>query len=201
MDQVINFEFESKAIRVVTDETTGEPMWVAQDICEILEYKEVSKTVAKLDDDEKGTKKILTLGGEQEMMCITESGLYALIIRSNKPEAKPFKRWVTHEVLPSIRKTGQYSVSNENVDIPKILQLSDSQLSYLLDKVSSELTYAIETIEVLSDVIFERTREGMVFYRSVEKSASRLKGYKNNVDEINNILFKNKVTFSCEGEK
>lgn len=201
MNKVINFEFESKEIRVVTDETTGEPLWVANDICDVLGYKNSRDALAKLDDDERRSSEFMTPGGLQELNTINESGLYALIIRSNKPEAKPFKRWITHEVLPSIRKTGQYSVSNENVDIPKILQLSDSQLSYLLDKVSSELTYAIETIEVLSDVIFERTRDGMVFYRSVEKSSSRLKGYKNNVDEINNILFKNKVTFSCEGEK
>ena len=63
----------------------------AKDICDALEYKEVSKTLSKLDDDEKGTKRILTPGGEQKMSVINESGLDTLILRSNKPEAKKFK--------------------------------------------------------------------------------------------------------------
>lgn len=63
-----------------------------------------------LDDDEKGVRKVYTLGGEQELLTVNEPGLYTLIIRSNKPEAKNFKRWITHEVLPSIRKTGKYEV-------------------------------------------------------------------------------------------
>lgn len=112
MSKIIPFSYGDNLIRVVNDEETGEPLWVAKDVCAVLEYKEVSKTVAKLDDEEKGTKKIRTLGGEQEMMCITESGLYTLILRSNKPEAKPFKRWVTHDVLPTIRKTGSYGTPN-----------------------------------------------------------------------------------------
>lgn len=179
MNQVVNFEFESKAIRVVTDETTGEPLWVAQDICEILEYKEVSKTVAKLDDDEKGTKKILTLGGEQEMMCITESGLYTLIIRSNKPEAKPFKRWVTHEVLPSIRKTGQYSVSNENQIDTQSLESKESKISalendHLFSQIDLELEHAQDIIVIVSDLI-NLSRETQRNVIALHKSHDRIK--------------------------
>jgi len=118
MNNIIPFNYGDNLIRVVNDETSKEPLWVAKDICAVLEYKEVSKTLSKLDDDEKGTKRIRTLGGEQEMMCVTESGLYTLILRSNKPEAKPFKRWVTHEVLPTIRKTGSYG---ENSDVAQII--------------------------------------------------------------------------------
>jgi prophage antirepressor-like protein len=73
------------------------------------EYKEVSRTLAKLDDDEKLTRQFVVSGQNRNMLCITESGLYTLILRSDKPEEKPFKRWVTHEVLPMIRKTGSYS--------------------------------------------------------------------------------------------
>lgn len=107
-NKIIPFNYGDNLIRVVNDEETGEQLWVAKDVCKVLEYKDVSMTLSKLDEDEKGTKKICTLGGDQNMMCVTESGLYTLILRSNKPEAKPFKRWVTHEVLPTIRKTGSY---------------------------------------------------------------------------------------------
>jgi len=113
MNNIIPFNYGDNLIRVVNDETSKEPLWVAKDICAVLEYKEVSKTLSKLDDDEKGTKRIRTLGGEQEMMCVTESGLYTLILRSNKPEAKPFKRWVTHEVLPTIGLRGKHGLNIE----------------------------------------------------------------------------------------
>lgn len=86
----------------------GNPWFVAKDVCDCLELTDVSKTISLLDDDEKGTNSIRTLGGDQKMLTINESGLYSLILRSRKPEAKAFKRWITHEVLPSIRKTGGY---------------------------------------------------------------------------------------------
>lgn len=129
MNQIIPFNYGDNLIRVVNDETSNEPLWVAKDVCAVLEYKEVSKTLSKLDDDEKGTKRIRTLGGEQEMMCVTESGLYTLILRSNKPEAKPFKRWVTHEVLPTIRKTGSYG---QNEDLAQIIPV----LTKIMDGMS-----------------------------------------------------------------
>lgn len=84
----------------------GNPWFVAKDVCDCLEIGDVSKTVSYLDEDEKGTTTNRTLGGDQRMLTINESGLYSLILRSRKPEAKAFKRWITHEVLPSIRKTG-----------------------------------------------------------------------------------------------
>lgn len=88
----------------------GEPWFVAADVCRILELDDVSKAVSRLDDDEKGTNLIPTRGGEQSMLIVNEPGLYRLIFSSRKPEAKKFQRWVTHEVLPSIRKTGTYNL-------------------------------------------------------------------------------------------
>ena len=82
----------------------ADPWFVAKDVCDCLELTNVSMACQTLDEDEKGINKVYTLGGSQDMMLISESGLYTLIMRSNKPEAKAFKRWVTHEVLPSIRK-------------------------------------------------------------------------------------------------
>jgi prophage antirepressor-like protein len=102
------FSFEGKETRVV--DVNGEPWWVAKDVCDVLGIQNARDEVAKcLDEDEKGVDKIDTLGGKQEMNVISESGLYALIMRSNKPEAKRFRKWVTSEVLPAIRKTGSYS--------------------------------------------------------------------------------------------
>ena len=86
----------------------NDPWFVAKDACDFLELGDVSKAVSRLDEDEKGTNLIPTRGGNQEMLCVNESGLYNLILGSRKQEAKQFKRWVTHEVLPAIRKTGQY---------------------------------------------------------------------------------------------
>ncbi len=94
--------------RVRTVEKDGEIWFVAKDVCDALEIVDSSSTLRQLDDDEKGPHTILTPGGNQEMMCINEPGLYSVILKSRKPEAKAFKRWITHDVLPSIRKKGGY---------------------------------------------------------------------------------------------
>ena len=108
MDMLKVFEkAEFGRVRVV--ECEGEPWFVAKDVCECLELTDVSKTISLLDDDEKGTNSIRTPGGEQQMLVISEPGLYSLILRSRKPEAKAFKRWIIHEVVPSIRKRGLYA--------------------------------------------------------------------------------------------
>ena len=100
------FDFHDKTVRIIMRD--GEPWWVAKDVCEILGLADTHTALRTLDDDERGRQNLPTHGGEQEMSVISESGLYTLIIRSNKPEAKQFKRWITHEVIPSIRKTGSY---------------------------------------------------------------------------------------------
>lgn len=93
----------------------GEPWFVATDVCEALELDHTA--LRRLDDDEKGRDSIPTLGGEQTLNTVNESGLYSLILGSRKPEAKRFKKWVTSEVLPAIRKTGGYA-SNTPVALP-----------------------------------------------------------------------------------
>jgi prophage antirepressor-like protein len=106
--KIIPFQHETHPVRVIADES-GEPWFVAKDICNALGYADVSMIVRKLDDDEKGTSPICTPSGQQEMLTVNESGLYSLILTSRKPKAKEFKRWVTHEVLPALRKTGTYT--------------------------------------------------------------------------------------------
>jgi len=112
MNQMIPFKYEQNEIRVIQDEK-GEPWWVAKDICDVLGISDVSDAVNRLDNDERGKTPIIdSLGRNQETLAVNESGLYTLILRSNKPEAKPFRKWVTSEVIPSIRKTGTYSSPN-----------------------------------------------------------------------------------------
>lgn len=100
-------QFKDTPVRMIL---RGEdPWWNAADVCRVLGLKNPGTSLALLDDDEKGIHSMDTLGGAQEMTVINEPGLYSLIFRSRKAEAKEFKRWVTHEVLPSIRKTGMYA--------------------------------------------------------------------------------------------
>lgn len=100
------FTYNGNEVRTVQKD--GEPWWVLKDVCEILGLGSPHKVFERLDEDEKGRNLIPTLGGEQEMTVINESGLYNVILRSDKPEAKPFRKWVTSEVLPSIRRHGAY---------------------------------------------------------------------------------------------
>lgn len=104
------FSFNNLPISIINRD--GEPWFVAKEVCAVLEHTNHRAAIQNLDEDEKGVSKVYTLGGEQEVSIISESGLYTLIIRSNKPQAKVFRKWVTSVVLPAIRKTGSYSVSN-----------------------------------------------------------------------------------------
>lgn len=104
--QVFNSE-DFGSIRAIKIE--DEPWFVAKDVCDALGLSNHRSSIALLDDDERGVHTVDTLSGEQDMAIITEAGLYSLILRSRKPEAKRFKRWVTHEVLPSIRSHGMYA--------------------------------------------------------------------------------------------
>jgi len=115
--ELIPFDFEGRPVRVVTD-PQGEPWFVAADVALSLDYRMASDMTRSLDDDEKGTQIVRTPAGDQEMLVINESGLYSAILKSRKPEAKRFKRWVTHEVLPAIRKTGAYTVRGVQPELP-----------------------------------------------------------------------------------
>lgn len=103
------FNFNNNDVRVILRD--GEPWFVATDVAESLGYKSPKDAASYLDDDEKGSAIARTPGGDQKLTVINESGLYALVLRSRKPEARKFAKWVTSEVLPSIRKTGQYTAA------------------------------------------------------------------------------------------
>ena len=114
------FEYQGNEVRTI--QHGDEVWWVLKDVCRVLGLSTPHKVAERLDDDEKGVSLIHTLGGNQKVTIINEPGLYAVILRSDKPEAKTFKRWVTHEVLPSIRKTGAYSVGQGLTDEEKMAQ-------------------------------------------------------------------------------
>lgn len=118
MPNILPFQFDHHAIRVQIDER-GEPWFVAADVCAALEHSNVTQALKRLDDDEQAL--ISSEGihrGSDQVNVVNESGLYNLILGSRKSEAKRFKRWVTHEVLPSIRKTGSYAMTGAIAALP-----------------------------------------------------------------------------------
>lgn len=113
----MEFRFEDQTIRTIFPD--GEPRFVATDVCEVLDIQNPSQALDRLDADEKGVCSIVTPGGQQTLLVVNEFGLYSLILGSRKPEARRFKRWVTHEVLPAIRKTGHYD-RGQSFETPRI---------------------------------------------------------------------------------
>jgi prophage antirepressor-like protein len=139
------FSFEDKQVRVVMKDNT--PWWVVKDDCDVLELTNPTEAIKPLDDDEKNTLRISEgIRGNPNMSVINESGVYALIIRSNKPEAKKFRKWITSEVLPAIRKTGEYAtpaVQREKADkhdelVMKRLDIMEMNANYRLAKLILE---------------------------------------------------------------
>jgi len=125
VNSITVFNFNNMDVRIIDKE--NDPWFVLIDVCKILDIKNSRDASSKLDEDEKNTVAIAdSLGGLQETTIINESGLYSLILRSRKREAKRFKKWVTAEVLPSIRKTGGYMVLISNETPKQILSRSSS---------------------------------------------------------------------------
>ncbi|EGW38986.1 phage antirepressor [Desulfosporosinus sp. OT] len=103
------FAFQNHNVRIIIKD--GEPWFVAKDVCDVLELSDTRRAVERLDEDERSlTPLIDSIGRSQQLYIVNEPGLYSLILRSRKQVANQFKRWVTHDVLPSIRKTGLYSI-------------------------------------------------------------------------------------------
>ncbi|WP_328749282.1 MULTISPECIES: BRO family protein [unclassified Streptomyces] len=111
------FPETNKRVRVLMVE--GAPWWVARDVCNVLEMERPDAALRGLDDDEKGAQTVSTPGGDQRMSVINESGLYSMVLRSRKAEARAFKKWITSEVLPEIRRTGGYGADRPAFDTPK----------------------------------------------------------------------------------
>ena len=119
-NDLITFEFVTQSVRVLIID--GEPWFVAVDVCAALHINNNRMALERLDDDERGVSVMDTPGGPQKMSIINESGLYALILTSRKPEAKKFKKWVTSEVLPTLRKQGHYTILGADEPVFKLTQ-------------------------------------------------------------------------------
>lgn len=142
------------SVRWVHD--NGEVWFVARDIATALEYKEssvdsINKLMAIVPEIWKGRKRFLTPGGEQEMLCLTEQGVYFFLGRSDKPKAQPYQIWIAQDVVPSIRKTGSYSVFKDNPALPggvlegaklifETAGITGNQLTLAMDKVYKSYT-------------------------------------------------------------
>lgn len=124
-----SFNFNQVNVRTVID-SDGNPWFIAADLLEIMSLDR--KALERVDADDKGVSQIHTPGGKQNMTTVNESGMYSLVLSSVKPEAKAFKKWITAEVLPSIRKTGSYSVQQSRIPLDEIarsLEVANNMLN------------------------------------------------------------------------
>lgn len=133
-NELTNYQFEDTPIRIITN-TQGEPLFALADICKACGIANSRDTAARLDDDQKGVGTIDTLGGPQKITVVNESGLYDVILDSRKPEAKRFRKWITSEVLPSIRKHGGYLVGQEQMTPEQMVAAS---MQYLQSKIAEQ---------------------------------------------------------------
>jgi len=124
----------------------NEPWFVAKDVCDCLGISNSRDAISRLDNDEKDVALTDTPGGKQEMQVVNEAGLYTLVLSSRKKEAKQFKRWITHEVLPTIRKTGGY-VANEDLFIETYLPYADDNIKQLFKQTLNVIRNQNQIIE------------------------------------------------------
>ncbi|WP_270317131.1 phage antirepressor [Bifidobacterium adolescentis] len=138
-NEIQQFDFKGAALRTLTDEA-GEPWFVLKDCMSILDLGNPTETVKMFDDDEFSTTEVIdSIGRRQQAYIISEPGLYRLVMRSRKPEAKEFQRWVTHEVLPSIRKHGGYMVGQERMTPEQMALASMRWLQSKVDEQAKQL--------------------------------------------------------------
>lgn len=146
MNELKQFAFESQRVRVVS--VKGEPWFVAKDVCDVLEISNPSDALKRLDEDEHTLVSIEGASNGLPVNAVNESGLYSLVLGSRKPEAKAFKRWITHEVIPAIRQTGSYGTPRELTRLELIELARDSELARLeTERQKAELEYQLRRQE------------------------------------------------------
>jgi anti-repressor protein len=144
---IVPFDFEGAPVRTLT--RAGDPWFVLADVCKVLGVANSRNAAARLDDDEKGVHTADTLGGAQEVVTINESGLYSLILTSRKKSAKRFKKWVTAEVLPAIRKTGGYMMAAPDETPEELAIRAMTVLQATIDRQKAQLAIAAPKAEAL----------------------------------------------------
>jgi prophage antirepressor-like protein len=142
------FAFEGAAVRTLT--INGEPWFVGKDACEVVGISKYRDALAQLDEDERVSAAVDTPGGTQQMVLVSEPGIYALMLISRSPRVKAFRRWITHEVIPSIRKTGSYSVAEvSRKDLALMVIQAEEEKEALVTRVR-ELEPAAHAWDVLA---------------------------------------------------
>lgn len=143
-NEIQKFDFKGASLRTLTDKA-GEPWFVAKDVCDILGHSNVSMALDRLDDDERSK---FNLGRQGETNIVNEAGLYVLVLGSRKPEAHEFKRWVTHEVLPQIRRTGGYIPATDADDdmtiLAKAVMIGKRTMEAQKRKIAAQQTRIVE---------------------------------------------------------
>lgn len=150
MNDLQIFTYQDKPLRTV--EKDGELWWVLKDVCGTLGLSNVGDTASRLDLDEVDQTDVVDGRGRiQKMLIVNEPGLYNVILRSDKPEAKDFKRWVTHEVLPSIRRTGAYAVAQVQPMTPAQLLAAQAQVLVDMERRMDQMQTQAATLEAKVD--------------------------------------------------
>ena len=154
MNNVQEFLYENSPIRMI--ESNGETWWVLKDICKLLSIENHKNITKRLEEDEVGTFELPHPQSKEkklEMLCVNESGLYSVILRSDKPEAKAFRRWITHEVLPEIHRTGGYNaISAEILEDSSLTAASKTIFMYLCRCAKGKSEFVISRSKVLNDL-------------------------------------------------
>ena len=146
MNELQVFKYSGKQVRTLLKD--NQPWWVLKDVCDILGLTNPSVVADRLDEDERSK---FDLGRQGEATVVNESGLYNVILRSDKPEAKPFRKWVTGEVLPTIRKTGGY-VGNDEMFITTYLPFAD-------DTTKTLFKTTLQTVRQQNELILKQQKE------------------------------------------
>lgn len=179
MSNITPFKFNSSTVRVITDDN-GEPWFVAKEIAAVLGYSDAEAMTRKLDDDEKQNLQIVGFG-PRGVTVINEAGLYSCILTSQKEEAKPFKRWVTHDVLPAIRKTGRFEAESPDISqaehafklIPSVVRaarmlgLDRNAAAISANQAVTKLTGA-NVMRLLGHTHLEAENQSALFYTPTE---------------------------------
>ena len=155
MNEITTFTNEVLGCEIRVTDKDNNPWFVAKDVARSLGHSNMTQAIkdARLDADERGSVKLSTLGGEQDVLCISESGLYALVMNSRKKEALDFKRWIRKEVLPAIRKTGKYSATTANGTVVELAKAVLEQNGVIEELKGKERVFGNRTpVGQLSDI-------------------------------------------------
>jgi anti-repressor protein len=184
MNQLQKFMYVHQEVRSAV--VNGEPWFVAKDVCDVLEISNSRDALNRLDEDEKDVVSTDTLGGKQNVSIVNESGLYSLILGSRKPEAKQFKRWITHEVIPSIRQHGAYmtpsTIEKVLTDPDFIIKMANQMkteqeknrlLQQKIDADKPKVHFA-ESVEISKDSILVADLAKLLRQKGVEIGEHRL---------------------------